>query len=335
MSKTSQKLLFRYLRLKRRARKSDERSAADIDESLPPLHTLMTSAWSSLNTIGKRHVPALNDRPPVAGTRYVVPLRMQTHEKSGAVIVRMCVYTCGESAGFAPKQMDAPEADISYQQVVDDEGDTLAPGIEFSALMLGRVVLVQNRAGAQALQAVKQVVRDFGKRVQTRGFSMPEFVAIAAKDQLLRIQDAQGIEYVSFGVAKVKPSSGATTSLLALHDYEDKLGGQRTRVAVYAGKDETLDADAGLGLLNDADSEGLEAVKLHLRDGSSISAGEITLDKTVHVGRVNGVPNCDDVDKELLAFLRDLMTVDAGGQQAINADGLIGDKVRMLAVESK
>lgn len=59
------------------------------------------------------------------------------------------------------------------------------------------------------------------------------------------------------------------------------------------------------------------------------------LEKTVHVGRVNGVPNCDDVDKELLAFLRDLMTVDAGGQQAINADGLIGDKVRMLAVESK
>lgn len=330
MAKRKQTLMFRYLRLNRRARKTDKSTRDQIDANFPPLEELIREAWTAFDTVGKRHVPSLGDESPKDGRQYAVPLQMRVHDGTGAVTLRVCVYTGGESAGFAPKELDAAEAAVTYQKVKDGDGDTLAPGVEFSVLLLGRVVIVQNRAGAQALNSVKRIVNAFGKHVCGKGFVTPDYLSVRAKSIASRISDAKGVRGISFGMAELIPESGVATNLQRVHKLEEEVGAAETRVLLNAEKGETLDTSSSIELMDNSEDEGLTDVRLHLNDGTYITADQMTLGKAVDVTLKNGVPCCDDVDRELIIYLKELMTVDAVGEQSINASGRVGAKVRVI-----
>jgi hypothetical protein len=211
----------------------------------------------------------------------------------------------------------------------------LAPGLEFSVLLLGRVALIQNRAGAGAAKAVQRVVHRFGREVCGKSFVVPDFVSVAPKSIAKQIKDAGGVVAVSFGIAEADPQSGTTLSLQDIHQIEDRLGGDRTRITVRASGDETLDADASLELYEDHEDEGLDNVTLHLKNSQTITGRQMALGKPVKVEIANGVPDCDDVDKALRQYLKELMSVDTDGEQSVNGDGLIGAKLKIVQIKAK
>lgn len=335
MANVTQRLLFRYLQLSRRAKKGEKPEPAKVDEAFPALHVLANDVWARFSTVGERHVPALENGKPKTGQRYIVPLRRQVHAKSGAVTLRICVYTGGESPGFAPRDLDAAEASISYQQVVDEDGEVLAPGAEFSVLMLGRVLLIQNRQGVGAAKAVQRIVHWFGRQICGKSFVMPQFMSVAPKSVAKQIEEAGGVVAVSFGIAEMTQDSGGHVALQDIHKFEERLGGDKTRIRISAAGDETLDSEASLHMLEDHDEEGLSNVRLHLKNSETITGDQMVLSKPAHVPLANGVPDCDSVDKELLAYLQELMRVDSGGEQSVNADGLIGSKLKIVKVKAK
>lgn len=335
MTTVTQKILFRYFQLDRRQKK-ESASDAGVGNDLPPLQTLMDDVWERFPTVGMRHVPALDSatKKPKNGQRYVVLLKRAKHKKTGAVTLRFCVYTGGESSGFAPKDMDAADADVSYQQVTDESGEVLAPGMEFSVLLLGRVALIQNRAGAGAARAVQKAVHWFGRAVCGKSFVMPKFVSVSPKSIAKQISDSGGVVAVSFGVAQVEQQTGTTMHLQDIHKIEDRLGGDRTRITVKSSGDDTLDAEESLKLYEDHEDEGLSNVTLHLKNSETITGAQIAIGKQIKVALTNGVPDCGEVDGALLQFLEELMLIDNDGEQSVNSKGVIGDKLRVVTVKA-
>lgn len=338
MATTQQRLLFRYLDLPRRKSRAPN---APAQPEFPPLQDLVAAAWQRLPTIGERHIPALTaqkegeGRRPEDGKRYIVPLRRQVHPRSRAVILRMCVYTGGEVAGFAPRELEAAEAEVNYTHVQDENGQTLAPGIEFSVLLFGRLALIQNRAGAGAAAAVQRMVHAFGRAVHGATFVQPSFLAVSPTDIKDEIEKAGGIVAVSFGVLETDPEPGAAVPLSGVRQIEHRLGGERTRVRVNAASNETLDSDEAMRMLEEPAEDGLENVHLHLDNGETLSAGRAILGKSVTVELANGVPSCDNVDRELRSYLHELMLIDGQQHQAVNVDGWIGDKLQLVHIERK
>lgn len=344
----TQRVLFRYMDLparKSRAAKEDQPAPPEF----PPLQDLVDQAWQLFPTVGQRHVPQLraplqddgaaNDAQPVPlpenGIRYVVPIRRFVHRGSGAVVLRLCAYTQGEVSAFAPQALQAAEADINYTQVTDDEGRQLPPGIEFSVLLFGRVALIQNRAGASAARAVQNLIRAFGRAVCGSRFIMPRFMPVSPTDLKDQIQAGGGIAAVSFGVAEVDREPGAGVHLGDVHAMEERLHGSSTRVRISADSNETLDEEESLKLLDDPEDEGIENVRLHLRFGDTLSGKRIALGKNVNVRLENGVPCCEEVDRELLNYLNELMRTDAAGNQRVSREGRIGGKLAVLDVPVK
>lgn len=354
---TTQRVLFRYMDLpSRQSRaKSDgaKKKAKAVAASFPSLHDLVDKAWTKFPTVGQRHVPPLTagdqdddsdsagarqgalGLKPVDGTRYIVPLRRSVHQKSGAVILRMCVYTQGEVSAFAPQELEAAEAEINYTRVTDGKGHSLPPGIEFSVLLLGRVALIQNRAGAGAARAVQRLVHFFGRQICGPKFVTPRFMAVSPRDLRDQIDSSGGIAAVSFGLLEVEEEPGEGIHLADVHEIEERVGGSRTRVRISAESDQSLDEDESIKLLEDPEEDGLEDVRLHLRDGGTLTGQKVALGKTISVSLENGVPSCKDVDKELLRYLNELMRVDKSGDQKVTADGRIGGKLAIMQIAAK
>lgn len=346
---TTQRVLFRYMDLPARKSRSKAEGPAEPHAEFPPLQVLVEQAWQRFPTVGDRHVPRLvaptqaedqaNGAPqipmPRDGVRYVVPIRRAIHRRSGAVILRICTYTQGEVSAFAPQALQEEEADINYTQVKDEQGRLLPPGIEFSVLLLGRVALIQNRAAAGAAKAVQCLIRQFGRAVCGNAFVMPKFLPVSPSDIKDQINAGGGIEAVSFGLAEVVREPGEGVHLGDVHSIEDRVGGSRTRVRISAESDETLDEEESLKLMEEPDADGIENVRLHLKDGVTLKGDRIALGKTISVGLANGVPSCEDVDRELLGYLNELMRPDSKNDQQVTREGRIGGKLAVLEIQAK
>lgn len=327
----SSRLLFRYIRLNRHAKKDEDKPADGIDGDFPPLQDILQKAWANMPTVGERHFPPLKGGKVELGQRYVVLLR-QRGLNSGAMLVRLCVYTAGEYSGFAPQDLAAEEASVSYKQVVDTDGQPLAPGIEFSAILFGRVALIQSRNGASSARAVQLAIYRLGHKLY-KSMVTPVFVQVRPANIQEQINDAGGIEALSFSMADGVAADGVTIPLnKRMTDLEDRLQGSRTRVRISAPAQHVLDMETALELFDNPSEEGLEGVTLHLKDRQTIRAHDAVLSKTVRVKLTNGVPDCDDIDLELAKYLAELVTIDSRGRQAVTQDGTVGDKIRLVMV---
>jgi hypothetical protein len=289
--------------------------------------------------VGARHVPSLEvekgKQKINEGQRYIVLMRREVHKKSKAVLLRLCVYTGGESPGFAPKDMDAPEGQVSYQRVHDTAGRSLEPSMEFSVLLFGQVVLIQNRAGARAADSIHKVIHFFGQKLFGKQFVCPRFVSVLPTHLMDQIKDAGGITSVSFGVAETIEEDGAVQPLHKIMDeYRDRLGGSRSKVQIGAGGGETLDMEESIRLFEHAEDEGLENVMLRLKNGQAIKERQMSLKKSVQVRLRNGVPDCEAVDRELLNYLHELTQINANGQQYVTGMGAIGEKLRIITIKT-
>lgn len=340
MATKSQRLLFRYLQLNHRSPRNKDGTKASAPPPVPPppfpaLQVLFDTAWKKYATVGSRHVPALKNGVPETGQRYIVPLKRKVHGGSGAVLLRMCVYTAGETPAFAPSDLGATEASVDYKEVVNEDGKQLAPSIEFSVLMLGKVVLIQNRAGAGAAKAVQKAVYWFGRQIFGPKFVMPDFLQVAPKSFAKEIENGGGIAAVTFGIAQSDPKSGTALPLDQLYAIEDRLGGDRTQIRVSASGDGVLDAQESISLLEDPDDEGMSNVRLHLKNGGTITGEQMAMSKPVDVSLVHGVPDCDEVDNQLLDYLKELQGVDSDGEQSVTGTGQIGARLKIITVAKK
>lgn len=333
--KYGQRLVFRYVHLSRRKAKNVTNDTTSFDETFPPLHELMETVWRDLPTVGSRHVPRLDGEKPSVGTRYIVPIKYAKHEGTGAVLIRFCIYTGGEQSGFAPSDLTAGEASVSYSQVTDEQGNILSPGAEFSALMFGRVLLIQNRQGIGAEKMVRRALLTYGKQTCSKSLLLPEFVAVATKDAMQAIENAGGVTSLSFGMADQTPVAGVVCPLNELGALRDRVSGDSIRTTIRAAPDSTLDAVEALKLLEEPEEDGLERVVLRLGNSETLTADKIAVSKVVSVSMRNGVPNCDEVDRELLGFLMELMRIDASGHQCVTHDGRIGSSLQLVELKVK
>ncbi|KAB2901262.1 MAG: hypothetical protein F9K31_02435 [Dokdonella sp.] len=332
MTTTSQSLLFRYLHLNERAPRDAAGRAVDEDR-FRPLQDLLGAWWESASTLGARHVPGLRDGRVETGRRYAVLLRQRQHPGTGARLLRVCVYTEGESQAFAPTDLNAQEGAVAYESVVDEAGRILAPGIEFSALILGRVLLVQNRAGAGAAATMQRLIHAAGRCVEGSRFVRPTFVQVTPRDVAEQIARAGGVAAVSFAPLEVQDDAGARANLQDIVALERRLGGSG-RVKISAGGDDILDEEESLKLFDDPTGEGLENVRLHLKNNETISGERMAMSHHVRIELRNGVPDCDRVDAALLDYLHALMAVDHAGHQAISSEGIIGESLRVMELRT-
>lgn len=323
---TSQRLMFRYLYLHGRA---TPKSKQPPDEAFPPLEKLFEDVWASHPTVGSRHMPALRDGEVEKDQRYVVGMRMRKLQGTGAALIRFCVFTGGEVPAFAPSDLDSTEAEIRFSEVKDGNERTLAPAVEFSALALGRVLLVQSKRGASSASALQAFIHYFGKKLSSKSFVRPEFLMVAPADIERTIREAGGVVSISFGLVRVDDSGGEAKPLDRVHDIEDRICASRVRVHMSATGEELLDEAESLAILQEEDKVGIEHVTLHLKNKETLTGDQMRLCKAVDVPLKNGLPDCSHVDLELIQYLNDLMKTDAKGFQSVKPDGTLGQLLRL------
>lgn len=327
-----QTLMFRYLRLNSRAKKGES-----AEDRFPPLQDFLNAVWEAMPTVGHRHVPALKREEDAdgrqvwaveKGRRYVVAMS-KTQHKSGAMLVRFCTFVGGEVPAFAPKQLDLREAELKHTEVKDEQQQNQEPAIGFSALFLGRVVLIQNRQGASAADAVKTFIYRAGQSLFERAFKTPEFVSVAPVNLAKVIEDAGGVSAVSFGLFESQSLDGEGSTLEEIVNLERRLGATKARIRLSAGGKAVLDNVESLRLFEDAEEEGLSGVHLHLVNGDTLTGHQLKMSKPVEVALRFGVPDPASVERELLGYLRELMTI-KDEKQAVTPEGQIGPLLKLV-----
>lgn len=280
----------------------------------------MKGVFSSCSTVWDRHWPR---REKVTPGRRCVFLKNCAHS-GDAVLFHAYSYVSGHTPDQAV--LDELEEKISAEPITTEDGNPREIVERFAVIVLGEVMILESaRVHGSGLLAV-HAMRDLIRRHYVK--KHPNF----------RIEDAPTLGFkhmvkVHGGVVKVtaRLNSGFSAEPNTFGDAMEKLiaakgfDSAKVSTAIEAPGDDELDSDKVEALLEESETgHGLSGISINFRDGTSL--GDLVKyreRKQITVQEVRpGIPAVNEIEREMVAYLRSLAQVDEKGYQLITPHGV-------------